>query len=65
MFRMETAAQFAHRANIARYEKILTTYLTAKERRFLERRLSEEQAALQHLAWNIASEGQSTRMQYR
>ena len=38
---------------------ILATYLTADERRFIERRLSEEQAALQHLASKIAPEGQS------
>ena len=59
MLRMETAAQFAYRANIARYKMILATYLTADERRFIERRLSEEQAALQHLASKIAPEGQS------
>jgi hypothetical protein len=28
---METAAQFAHKANMARYQKILATYLTAEE----------------------------------
>jgi len=58
--RMETAHQFAHRANIARYQKILATYLTVEERRFFERRLAEEQAGLQQFAWNIAPEGQST-----
>jgi hypothetical protein len=58
--RMETAEQFAHRANIARYQAILATYLTAEKRRFIECRLAEEQAALQQLAWNIAPEGQST-----
>lgn len=47
--RMETADQFAHRAKITRYQKILATYLTAEERRFVERRLAEEQAALQQL----------------
>ena len=57
--RMETAERFAHRANITNYQKILATYLTAEERRFVERRLAEEQAALQQLAWNIAPEGQS------
>ena len=41
---METAEQFAHRTNIARYQRILATYLTAEERRFVERRLAEEQA---------------------
>ena len=58
--RTETPDRFAHRANIARYQKILATYLTPEERRFVERRLAEEQAALQQLAWNIAPESQST-----
>ena len=58
--RMETPEQVAHRANIARYQKILATYLTPEERRFVERRLAEEQLALQQLAWNIAPESQST-----
>ncbi len=58
--RMETAEQFAHRANIAKYQRILATYLTAEERRFVERRLAEEQAALQQLAWSIAPESRST-----
>jgi len=40
---------FAHRANITRYEKILETDLTAQERYFVERRLSEEQKALGRL----------------
>ena len=60
MFRMETAAQFAHKANTARYQKILTTYLTVEERRFIERRMAEEQAALQQLGSSIASDGPST-----
>jgi hypothetical protein len=42
--------KFAHRTNIDRYRKILATYLTAEERSFVERRISEEQAALQQLA---------------
>ena len=41
---------FAHKMNIERYQRILATYLTADERRFVERRLKEEQAALEHLA---------------
>ena len=57
--RMETTEQFVRRANIERYQKILATYLTAEERRFVERRLAEEQAALQQFAWNIAPESQS------
>ena len=58
--RMESADQFAHRANIAKYQKILATYLTAEERRFVERRLAEERAALHQLAWSVAPERQST-----
>jgi hypothetical protein len=46
--------RFAHRANIDRYRRILETQLTAEERRFLERRLAEEQAALKELADAIA-----------
>ncbi len=42
-------ALFVHRSNIAKYGRMLTTYLTELERRFIERRLAEEQAALQHL----------------
>ena len=57
--RMESADQFAHRANVAKYQKILATYLTVEERRFVERRLAEEQAALQQFAWNIAPKAQS------
>ena len=46
---LETASQFARRANIERYRKILGTHLTAEERRFVERRLAEEQALLHKL----------------
>jgi len=54
---LQTKLQFAHRANITRYQKILATYLTAEERSFVERRLAEEQAALRELAWSVAPEG--------
>jgi len=50
---------FAYRANIVRYRKILTTYLTTEERRFVERRLSEEQAALTQLLENTAATNKS------
>lgn len=40
---------FAHRANITRYERILVTHLRPEEREFIERQLSEEQAALARL----------------
>jgi hypothetical protein len=51
---LETALSFAHRANIARYRRILGTYLTAEERRFVEQRVAEEQAALDQLAGRAA-----------
>jgi hypothetical protein len=40
---------FAHETNIKKYQKILQTHLTTEERRFVERRLNEEQAALEDL----------------
>ena len=42
--------QFAHQTNIERYRRILATHLTVEERRFVERRLNEEQTALERLA---------------
>ena len=45
--------QFAAKANIFRYQKLLATYLTEEERRFVERRLEEEKAALQHIAGGV------------
>jgi hypothetical protein len=39
--------KFIHRANIDRYKRILATHLTGEERRFVERRLAEEQASLE------------------
>ena len=42
----DNAVMFAHRRNIGRYKKLLKTYLTEHERRYVEQRLSEEQAAL-------------------
>ncbi len=55
-FRMETAEQFARRANIAKYQKILAKFLTTDERRFVELRIAEEQAALQQLAGRTGNE---------
>ena len=40
----------AHRNNIHRYRRLLRTKLSELERQFIERRLAEEQAALQTLA---------------
>lgn len=52
--------QFVCRANIGKYERLLKTFLTDEERQFVKRRLVEEQASLQQLGGNIASEGYST-----
>ena len=49
----DTMQHFVHRENIARYQRILRTYLTAEERRFVERRLREEQSALEQVAGRI------------
>jgi hypothetical protein len=40
----------AHRNNIARYRKMLKTSLTDLERQFVERRLAEEQSAMEKIA---------------
>ena len=48
----ETLAQFgAHRQNINRYRSLLQTNLTEFERRFIERRIAEEEAAVSALAF--------------
>lgn len=52
---LEAASQFARRANIERYRKILGTHLTAEERRFVERRPAEEQALLHKLRGSVAA----------
>jgi len=44
----------AHRSNIGRYRWLLRTNLTELERRFIERRLGEEQSALEKLAGSAA-----------
>ena len=40
----------AHHNNISRYRRLLRTRLLPLERQFIERRLSEEEAALQTLS---------------
>ena len=40
----------AHHNNISRYRRLLRTKLLPLERQFIERRLSEEEAALQSLS---------------
>lgn len=42
----------AHRQNIDRYRRLLDTNLSALERDFIERRITEEEAALHRLASN-------------
>ena len=39
-----------HRNNVQRYRKLLETRLTNHERQFIQRRLSEEQTAIEALA---------------
>lgn len=39
-----------HRNNVSRYRRLLKTKLSDLERQFIERRLAEEQAALETLA---------------
>jgi len=39
-----------HRNNIGRYHRLLKTQLTDCERRFIEKRLSEERSAMERLA---------------
>jgi hypothetical protein len=46
----ELARLRAHGNNISRYRRLLKTNLSDLERRFLERRLSEERSAVESLA---------------
>jgi hypothetical protein len=55
-FFRETTQQYAHRQNLARYRRLLDTHLTAEERRFVERRVADEQAALRQLSRSAARE---------
>ncbi|QOZ65907.1 hypothetical protein [Bradyrhizobium arachidis] len=45
----ELARIRAHRNNVHRYRRLLKTRLSALERQFIERRLSEESSALEAL----------------
>jgi hypothetical protein len=49
MFDADLARIRAHRNNILRYRRLLKTRLSDLERQFIERRLSEEQAAVNAL----------------
>ena len=50
---LSKALRSAHRANIDRYRRLLQTHLTDDERQFVERRIAEEEAALQGIASGI------------
>lgn len=43
----------AHRNNLSRYRRLLKTKLSDIERQFIERRLAEEQSALEALAGDV------------
>jgi hypothetical protein len=51
---MQKVLEFAHRANIDRYRRLLKTYLTVNERQFIERRLGDEEKALIEIAHRTA-----------
>ncbi len=59
-FQGDSAQIFAHRANVARYRRMLTGRLTPVERDFIERRLTEENEALRKIAESFASENMNT-----
>jgi hypothetical protein len=50
MSEFDTAMMSAHRKNIARYQRLLESHLSADERRYVERRVAEERAALGQIA---------------
>ena len=54
-----TPEQNAHRQNLARYRRLLDTNLTAEQRRFVERRLADEYAALDRLSGSVESKDNS------
>jgi len=47
---LDTAMVSAHRRNIERYQWLLESALSVDERRYVERRVAEEQAALQRIS---------------
>lgn len=51
---MQKSLTSARWANIGRYQRLLRTYLTENERKFIERRLAEEQKALMDIAQKAA-----------
>lgn len=46
---IRTALASVHRANVERYRRILDSYLNPDERRFVERRIAEEEARIAEL----------------
>ena len=52
----------AHRANVHRYRRVLATRLSDLERSYIERRLSEEQAAVEALLQETFPDRLSVRM---
>ena len=50
MLDLDLARIRTHRNNLSRYRRLLKTKLSDLERQFIERRLAEEQAALEALA---------------
>ena len=59
MSTLQTVSISAHLGNIIRYRKILGSYLTDHERCFVERRIAEEESALQRLVGKVACAGSS------
>lgn len=55
MLEADLALIRAHRNNIYRYRRLLRTRLSDLERQFIERRLAEEQTALDTLAGHFQS----------
>ena len=49
----EATEQYAHRKNIHKCRRLLDTNLTDEQRRFVERRLAEEYAALERLSGSV------------
>jgi hypothetical protein len=47
---LDTAMMSAHRKNIERYQWLLESALSTDERRYVQRRVAEEEAALQRIA---------------
>ena len=59
-----TARMRTHRRNIQRYGRLLATELTDLERKYLHRRIAEEQAELERLAQAEPSGKQHREMAY-